>query len=90
MPTPKGLMPNCLARMGRKGVTGAAAEKRRKKWPCDGRSSFQWRKFKFVWKDLLLRYHIMIRPQRSLEFVFGTGRDFAKSRDPGIFRDGIT
>ena len=30
MPTPKGLMPSCLARMGRKGVTGAAAEKRRK------------------------------------------------------------
>ena len=35
MPTPKGLMPSCLARMGRKGVTGAAAEKRRKKWPWD-------------------------------------------------------
>ena len=29
------------------------------------------------------------RPQRSEEFQTGTGRDFAKSRDPGIFRDGI-
>ena len=34
MPTPKGLMPSCLARIGRKGVTGAAAAKMRKKWPC--------------------------------------------------------
>ena len=28
-------------------------------------------------------------PQRSQEFQTGTGRDFAKSRDPRIFRDGI-
>ena len=32
------------------------------------------------------------RPQRSKEFHSGMGRDgiFAKSRDPGIFRDGIS
>ena len=32
---------------------------------------------------------VLIRPQRSQEFQSGTGRDFAKSRDPRIFRDGI-
>ena len=31
----------------------------------------------------------LIRPQRSQEFQSGTGRDFAKSQDPGIFRDEI-
>ena len=35
---------------------------------------------------------LVIRPQRDQEFSIPgfPGRDFAKSRDPGIFRDGIS
>ena len=32
---------------------------------------------------------LLTRPQRSQEFQSGMGQDFAKSWDPGVFRDGI-
>ena len=36
--------------------------------------------------------YVITRPQRDQEFSIPgfPGRDFAKSRDPGIFRDGIS
>ena len=43
--------------------------------------------FKIDWSQRLIG-----RPQRDQEFSIPgfLGRDFAKSRDPGIFRDGIS
>ena len=89
MPTPKGLMPSCLARIGRKGVTGAAAAKMRKKWPCVvGKCSKYW--IIDLWNTLCYPINVMqCTLHKKVTYITFTGRRSWFRPNPILFRLGF-